>query len=42
MYINQTTRDEIARLVKLGYNKGFAKDGNDEPIIWEIIIRKDN
>lgn len=41
MHITQKTRQEIANLVTIGYNKGFAKDGNDESIIWEITFKVD-
>lgn len=39
MQITKKTREEIARLVALGYNKGFARDANDESVIWELTIR---
>lgn len=41
MQITKKTREEIARLVSLGYNKGFARDANDEPVIWELTIKMD-
>lgn len=41
MQITQKTREEIAKLISQGYNKGFALDGNDEYIIWEITFRVD-
>lgn len=41
MHITKETRQEIAKLVALGYNKGFAKDGEGKTIIWEIQIRLD-
>lgn len=41
MHITQKTREEIAKLISQGYNKGFARDANDESIIWEITFRVD-
>ena len=41
MQITHKTREEIARLVSLGYNKWFARDANDESIIWEISFKVD-
>ncbi len=39
MQINQNTRNEITKLINEGYNKGFARDANDQVIIWELNIR---
>lgn len=41
MHITQQTREEIAALVAKGYNKGFAKDGEGNVIIWELTITKE-
>jgi len=39
MHITKQTREEIAALVAKGYNKGFAKDGDDNTIIWELTTK---
>ena len=41
MHITQKTREEIAKLINQGYNKGFALDGDNQYIIWEITFRVD-
>ena len=39
MQITTKTREEIASLVSKGYNKGFAKDAEENTIIWELTIK---
>lgn len=39
MQINNNTRDEITRLIQEGYNKGIARDANDQVIVWELNLR---
>lgn len=41
MHITKQTRQEIANLIANGYNKGFAKDGEDNTVIWELTIKLD-
>ena len=38
MHVTTKTREEIAKLITSGYNKGFAKDANDNIIIWELTL----
>ena len=40
-HITHKTREEIAKLISQGYNKGFALDGEDQHVIWELIIKLD-
>lgn len=39
MHVTTKTREEIAGLITKGYNKGFAKDGEGNTIIWELTIK---
>lgn len=39
MHVTTKTREEIADLITKGYNKGFAKDANDQVVIWELTIK---
>lgn len=39
MHITSKTRQEISKLINEGYNKGFARDANDNVVIWEITIK---
>lgn len=39
MHITTETREEVARLITNGYNKGFANDGEGNIIIWELTLK---